>query len=381
MKILDRLTRRVGALALAAGLALSLSACGGTPAAPSPSPAAAAPSASPAAASPDASDTYVLEDMAGREVEVPKQVDTVMSLHPVPTYCAWRLGGDKLINVDANFSKLYVADGHISAVDYLTQDAVAELAALPVTDTWMKGIDPEVVMSMHPDLILTLTQDTNADKLQEATGIPVFCIVKAPVTEQANSYRLVGKLLGNEEKGDAMGDMVQGILDRMDKEVSALAEADKTTVMFCGKSGDLYGVPGANSVYATTLKSGGGVNVSDELAQVDEESVDVTVEQMMLWDPQAIICQTVDEQNTLLTAPEWSGLSAVKNGRVYVPPQYVSCDGTQAVLGIEWVNYILYHDGDSAYLEQLHQDMSDFHSLFYDQTLTPEQLDALATGY
>ena len=375
---MKNLFTRVLALTLAVFMALALGGCGNSETETSPSAEAAAPTAS---ATPSVSDTYIITDMAGREVEVPRNINTVMTLHPVPTYCAWRLGGEKLINVDANFSKLYSAEDAVSVVDYYTQDALDFLRTLPVTDTWMSGIDAEIVLDLAPDLILTLTQDSNADKLQEETGIPVFCIVKAPVTEQADSYRLVGRLLGNEEQGNHMADFVQGILDRMDAEVAQINESDKIRVMFCGKSGNLYGVPGAGSVYATTLEAAGGINVSNDLEQTDSESVDVTMEQMMVWNPDVIICQTMDERETLLTAPEWSGLSAVQNGQVYVPLQYTSCDGIAAVLGIEWLNYVLYHNGDAAYLEQLYTDISRFHELFYDQTLTQEQLEMPATGW
>ena len=245
---------------LATSLLLSLAGCG-TPAPDTPATGSSSPTVSEKGAE---SDYRIVTDMAGRQVEVPLEVEKVMTLHPVPTYCAWRLGGEKLINVDANFSKLYSAEDAISAVDYYTQDALSFLRTLPVTDTWMTGIDPEVVLELEPDLILTLTQDSNADKLQEETGIPVFCIVKAPVTEQADSYRLVGEPLGNEALGNEMADFVQGILDRMDAEVSQMEESDQVRVMFCGKSENLYGVPGADSIYATTLEAAGGINVSND---------------------------------------------------------------------------------------------------------------------
>ena len=245
---------------LATSLLLSLAGCG-TPAPDTPATGSSSPTVSEKGAE---SDYRIVTDMAGRQVEVPLEVEKVMTLHPVPTYCAWRLGGEKLINVDANFSKLYSAEDAISAVDYYTQDALSFLRTLPVTDTWMTGIDPEVVLELEPDLILTLTQDSNADKLQEETGIPVFCIVKAPVTEQADSYRLVGELLGNEALGNEMADFVQGILDRMDAEVSQMEESDQVRVMFCGKSENLYGVPDADSIYATTLEAAGGINVSND---------------------------------------------------------------------------------------------------------------------
>ena len=314
---------------------------------------------------------------------MPREVNRVMSLHPVPTYISWRLGGEKLINIDANYSKLYVAEDAVSEAGYIPEETLEWLRTLPVTSTWMSGIDPETVLDLEPDLILTLTQDTNADQLQETTGIPVVCIVKAPVTDQAGSYRLVGQLLGNEEEGNEMADFVQGIMDRVDAEVSQMADEDKYTVMFAGSNGspDLHGVPGANTVYATTLTAAGGINVSDELDQVDNQTITVTTEQIMTWDPDVIVCQTVDMRDELMNSEEFSGLSAVQNGQVYVPLQYTSCDGMAAVLGIEWMNCILYHSDDDAAWQQLYDDMYDFHQLFYGLSLTDEQLRTPSTGW
>jgi len=321
-------------------------------------------------------ESFTITDAKGRSVEIPGTVSKVMCLHPFVTFGVWRLGGiDSLVSVDTVFKSIYIGD---NCTPYFNDADKAALNALQVTNMFSKGVDAEQVMSLAPDVVITITGDPNCDSLQQTTGIPVICCAKSPVAKQGESFRTIGKIMDNEADGNAMGDMLDKITGRITKEVSALSDSAKPRVMYCGKSGDLLAVPGKDSVYGTVLDTAGGRSVSDELAETTNEAISVTIEQIMNWDPEVIICQTQAEQSTILGDAAWAGLTAVKDKKVYVPLQYCDVDGWPAVLGLDWVNYALLHGGDSSALRQVQDDMSDFYQLFTYKTLSNDELNQVA---
>lgn len=325
------------------------------------------------------SEPFTITDAKGREVEIPATVSKVMCLHPFVTFGTWRLGGvDSLVSVDSVFKSIYLGD---DCTPYFNDADKAALNNLEVTNMFAKGVDSEQVLELAPDVVITITGDSNADNLQQTTNIPVVCCAKSPILKQADSFRTIGQILRNEDDGNAMGDLLDSITERITEEVSALSDSEKPTVMYCGKADNLYGVPGKDSVYGTVLDTAGGRSVSDELSDTTNESISVTIEQMMNWDPEIIICQTEDEKKTILSDTAWSGLSAVKNEKVFVPLQYCDVDGWPAVLGLDWVNYALLHNDDPSVLEQVQSDMYDFYKLFTYKELTNDDLNQSATTW
>ena len=318
-------------------------------------------------------------DCAGREVEVPTDVKTCVAIHPFATQIAYRLvGTDGLLAVDNVFTKVYLPE---NATPYYTEEEYKAFNALPVTTVWMKGADEEQLLSLAPDVIFTLTADTNADQLQKDLGIPVVCLYKSPASSVPQSFIVAGEVLNKQELAQSMADWWQSTEDRIAADIKDIAEEDRPRVMYVGKSGDIMAVPGKDTVYGSVINESGCVSVSDEVEDSTNESVDVTMEQMLLWNPDAIVCQTSDERETIMASEEWSALEAVKNGEVYVPLQYCGFDGWFSVLGTDWLNATVVHEGDEEYHKQLIDDMRDYYEIFYGRTLTDEELEQEATTW
>lgn len=317
-----------------------------------------------------------ITDCAGRQVAVPAQIDKVAEIHPMAAQSLVRLAGiDKFVAVDQVFSKIYLSD---TATPYYTDEQRAALNALPVTAPFMKGADEEQLLSLKPDVIFTLTSDQKADQLQSDLGIPVVCVAKAPSDKAADSFRVVGQVMDNEQIGDQMADWWANTSSRIEADGAKAADGDKPTVMYVGKAGDIMAVPGKDSVYGTTIAEAGCKSVSDDLEEATNEAIDVTMEQMMNWNPDVIVCQTADEKDKIMSDPAWSALRAVKAGKVYVPLQYTGFDGWFSVLGSDWLNATVLHAGDASAQARLEQDMKDFYHLFYERDLTDAELAAVA---
>ncbi len=323
--------------------------------------------------------TKKVVDCSGREVEVPVDVKTCAAIHPLATQIAYRLvGTDGLLTIDNVFEKVYLAE---NATPYYTDEEREAFSKLTVTTVWMKGADEEQLLALAPDVIFTLTQDQNADTLQADLGIPVVCLYKAPASKVPESFTVAGEVLNKQELAKQMADWWQGTEDRIAADIKDLKDEDKPRVMYVGKAGDIMAVPGKDSVYGSVIAEAGCVSVSDELEDTTNEAIDVTMEQMLLWDPDVIVCQTSDERDTILGSQEWSALRAVQDEEVFVPLQYCGFDGWFSVLGTDWLNATIVHEGDEAAHTQLIEDVRQYYEIFYGRTLTDEQLEQVATTW
>ncbi|MBS5450323.1 MAG: ABC transporter substrate-binding protein [Coriobacteriia bacterium] len=324
--------------------------------------------------------TKTVTDCAGRTVEVPAQVNRVAELHPQAGQIVVRLAGaDKLVCVDTVFSKAYLADSGTSSQNFDAQ-TLETLKALPVTNVFMKGADKEALVSYAPDVIFTLDGDGNADELQNTINIPVVCLAKSPVDKVLEAFKVAGEVLNNEADAQAMCDWWEAASQRIADDVADLAADERPTVMYCGKNGEPLQVPGKDTIFARNIVNAGCTNVTDELQDTGNESIDVSLEQVIGWDPDYIVCATQNVADAIMSNPDWASLKAVQNGTVIAPLRYAGFDGWFSVLGTDWLNAFVTRGGDAAYVDQLHQDMQDFFQIFYGTQLTDEQLEAVATA-
>lgn len=359
---------------VAAGMALALASLGVSRAfGSSASDAKSSSAASSKASSSSADGTKTITDCAGREVEVPADVKTCIAIHPMACQIAFSLVGiDGLLAIDSVFQSVYVNDG---VTPYYTDEQRAEFAELPVTSPWMKGADEEQLLSLAPDVIFTLTQDSNADQLQQDIGIPVIALYKSPSSKVPESLRVAGEVLNKQDKAEEMATWWEDTFQRISDDAASLSDDERPTVMYVGKGGDIMGVPGKDSVYGSDIALAGCISVSDEIEDTTSECTDVTMEQMMIWDPDYIVCQTADERDTIYASEEWSALSAVENGNVLVPLQYCSFDGWYSVLGTDWLNTTVLHPDDEDAQAQLKEDMTQFYKLFHNRDMSEEDLE------
>ena len=107
--------------------------------------------------------------------------------------------------------------------------------------------------------------------------------------------------------------------------------------------------------------------------------VQVSVEQVLAWDPDAIV--TIDRTfyASLWRDPLWQGLKAVQAGKVFLSPNvpYGWIDFPPSInrlVGLRWLGKSLYPD---AFPEDLRPFVREFYTRAYHQTPTQEQLDAL----
>ena len=313
----------------------------------------------------------VITDFDQRSVTVPATVNRVLGLHPVSTYAVWRLAPDKLTSVDWVFQWMYL---QATSTKYLSDADIAKLNKLPVTGTFFAKMNTEQVISLKPDVIVTLDSDINVDKLQQQAKIPVVAVAKEPLSAYEDTFRMVGKIVGNEADADKLAAFWDKTLKTAQAATAQAPDNKKLRVFYTGKLGDVLTTAGKDTVMGSVIDTAGGINLGDQLSDTGNESATVSIEQILAWNPDLIIVATEGGKQQIMSDPRYKNLTAVKDGKVYVPPQYGDLDSVQSIMGLVWAQGLLLHGNDAASQAYLAQEMKAYYPLFFNRTITDQQI-------
>lgn len=211
---------------LASMLLLSLCAC-------------SSPAASPGAAE-------MITDMVGREVPItPGAYQRIVCIGAgaLRMYCS--VGDVSLLCGVEDIDNTILAERprmfDSVARPYVTAYEQA-LQALPSCGTGgpnAQAAEAERILSCKPDLVISAYEDSNkADALQRQLGVPVLTLSVGGdgVFDAAfgASLRMLGKVLGQEARADALLSFVQREADAISARTADVPEADKPLVYICG---------------------------------------------------------------------------------------------------------------------------------------------------
>ncbi len=277
--------------------------------------------------------TRVITDSLGRKVQIPAQVRRAVSLHSDLTAIVFALGaGDRVAAVDS-----------MSTGNKNLQQAFPEVAKLPAPCAFYNA-NAESILAVDPDVVLTVSWQKDPDKLQETIKVPVVCI---DLNFYEPSIRLLAALLGAEARADEMLSYYQ---ERMAAIHGALQDVprDERVRVYVGGGDGMNSTYGAESTWHYEILDAGGVNVAAALTGGGAHGV--SMEQIMLWDPQVVILDTScpDDVQAVLGDARWSNISAVKAKRVYkASPGYVGGWGRphlESAMARVWLADKLYPD-------------------------------------
>ncbi len=320
--------------------------------------------------------TVTITDMLNRQVKIPKDIHRILALHPIPTTLLELLAPESIVSVDTVFARSLKPDDA-----RFTPKQMSSLKSLPVTGVYFKGLDPEQLVKLHPDVVLTMTGDTNIQREQKLTGIPFFAVSKVPTASYETTIRLIGQIVGRQNRAERMAAFWSHRVAAVKARAATVPADRRPTVMYAGQSGDILSIPGKDTVFGSTIETAGGRYVGDALpaSHADTEHNPVGIEQIMQWDPTVIIVASTGARDRIMNDPRWRTITAVQDRRVYVPPQYGGLDGLQAVLGMLWTQGVLLDHDDANARAALAGMTQDYYNLFYGHPLPPTQIDQLAS--
>jgi len=250
-----------------------------------------------------------------------------------------------------------------------------------------KQLNPEAILAAGIQVIFSVTMSTpgdtdvsDANDLQSQTGVPVV-ILDGSLDKTADTYRKLGTMLGKQDAAEQLASYSENALQAVSDAVASVPDSEKVTLYYAEGSDGLQTEP-VDSSHAEAFALAGAVNVADVAVTSGQGMSPVSLEQVLLWNPDVIIAWDATirggASDLIKTDPNWATIKAVQDGKVYTMPNtpFAWCDRPPAanrILGIQWLAHTLY---PSYYNIDMVQTTKDFYKLFYHCDLTDDQAKA-----
>jgi iron complex transport system substrate-binding protein len=311
-------------------------------------------------------------DSAGRKVAVPDRVERVVAAGPPASVLVVMLAPEKLAGWNRTPSE-------------------AELAFLPPVVRKLPEIgrltgrggtaNLEVVMAAKPDLILDFgsvnpTYVSLADRVQAQTGIP-YILIGGRFDDTVGALRTVGAMFGVVERAETLARRAEAIFDEVERLVRSAPEAQHPRVYLARRANGLE-TGNRGSINTEIIERAGGVNVVDA-GREGGGLVNVSLEQILQWNPDTIITTERNFTDQVKAEPAWANIEAACRGRIFLSPRlpYGWIDEPPSVnrlLGLQWLARLFFPEG---FQGDIRGATREFYKLFYQVDVTEAQLDEL----
>jgi iron complex transport system substrate-binding protein len=282
----------------------------------------------------DSGETLTVIDQSGRTVTVPKNIERVAALHHFGGKVLFALGAQDLL-VD-------------QALYHDENEAMAKVnPAFAAKPRLVQGhdISNEEMVALRPDIAIAYTSfDPSEMERLENAGIPVVAIRGETLEESYEGVRLVARILGREERGEAYIADCRRLCSMVTKRIAALPQEQRVKVLFSGPK-NIFSVATGDMLQDTLLEMAGGRHVASSLTGF---WATVSPEQVAAWNPDVIFLgSSLDTYGTgaLIDNGMLATVNAVKNRRVYVFPSNIGWwdyPAPHCVLGLVWMAKTLY---------------------------------------
>jgi iron complex transport system substrate-binding protein len=321
---------------------------------------------------PRAARAATVTDGAGRSVPVPARVERVFPAGPPAAIFLYTLAPELLLG--------WPRANRPQEREFLLPDVGGRPEVGRITGRGNTA-NLEVVLALKPDLILDVgsvnpTYVSLADRVQQQTGIP-YALLDGRFDAIPLGYRTLGDLIGRREQGEALARNAEDTVTVVTQRIGGIPPERRPRVYYArGPRGLETGLGGSINVETIELLAqnvaggtrGGLANVS--------------IEQVLLWNPDVIVTIDQDFAATVLSDPTWAAVAAVRARRVHLSPKlpfgWVDFPPTvNRLIGLWWLGKILYPD---LFPEDLRELTREFYARYYHVTPDAAQVDRVLAG-
>jgi iron complex transport system substrate-binding protein len=258
-----------------------------------------------------------LTDEIGRKVQIPRQVNRIVSLAPNLTEIVFALGDGNRLAGDTDYC------------DYPPEATQKPHVGGPVNPNLEK------IVSLMPDLVLA-TKSINRRQTVDAldrVGLPVYVTDPHSVEEMIASADHVGEALGEQKSAAALAGDLRGRLADLDRR---LAGTSPRRVFFVVWTNPLISV-GRNTFIADALHRAGGRSV----VETGAEWPHISLEEIVHLQPEFLVFASAHAGDTqrdidaLRARPGWKDLAAMQQGNVVVVSDAINRPAPRMVDAIE----------------------------------------------
>ena len=314
-------------------------------------------------------------DSAGRKVTIPDHVERVVAAGPPASTLMTILAPERLAGWNRAPSPV--------ELPYLPA-AVRNLPVVGRLTGRGNTANLETILAAKPDFILdfgTLSETyiSLADRTQTQTGIP-YVLLDGSFAHTVQAVTLLGAAMGVGDRAQLLSAKIQSIFERLDAVLRAVPENQRPRVYLARRATGLE-TSYRGSLNTEIIERAGGINVVDT-GPLQGGLVNVSLEQVLAWNPDTIITTDKNFAKDAPTATGWRDVSAVQKKRVFVSPSlpYGWIDDPPSInraLGLIWLAHQFFSD---RFPGDMRAETRDLYKLFYQVDLTDAQIDQLLAG-
>lgn len=277
-----------------------------------------------------------VKDDLGREIEIPRRPQRIVSLSPSNTEILFALGlGDRVMGV----------------TEYCNYPQAAK--EKPKVGGFA---DPDIgkIASLNPDLILSygLIQKAIVEKL-EKRGLKTFWFNPHTVKEILIYIERIGELTGVLSEARKLKQSMESRLIHLKEKLKDIPEEKRPTI-FRVMGFDPLATIGGESFQTDVFYYGGGRNI---FSDIKKDYLKIEKDELFRRNPDVIVIGGEDEEGLkkrLWEHPVFKDLPAIKRNRIFV----ISCDlicrpGPRIIDGIEKLACYLYPERFSTYPQRI----------------------------
>ena len=264
----------------------------------------------------DPRNSRIITDGAGRQVEVPEKVESIVCVGVgALRYTCYMGAADLVVGVE----DYEVKPGMTRLYNYVNFNKFKDL---PVIGTNGQPYTEEII-NLTPDVIvMSKSASVEADDLQSKTGTPVVVVPGNDTTLDQNAYdtiRILGELYDMQTRATELTDYLKGIQKDLDDRTKDIPDSSKPSVYVGGVSfKGHHGFEGTEAGYGP-FQLIGAKNLADTTGQNGAFNIDL--EQVLSWDPDIIFLDfngmNLIKEDYAKNPAYYNSLAAVQEGKVY----------------------------------------------------------------
>jgi len=320
---------------------------------------------------PQAARAETITDAAGRVIQIPEIVARVFPAGPPAAILLYTLAPDLLLG--------WPRANRAEECAFMLPDVCARPEVGRLTGRGNTA-NLESVLALKPDLILDVGSTTPtfaslAARVQEQIGIP-YALLDGRFEATASTYRQLGALIHRDAEPLAV--YTEETLSTIKARVNEIPQDQRPRVYYArGPRGLETGLGG--SINVETIEFLGARNVA---AERQGGLATVSIEQVLVWNPQVIVTIDRDFADSVPSDPQWAQVEAVRTGRVYLSPKlpfgWVDFPpSVNRLIGLWWLAKIFY---PNHFDENIRALARDFYSRFYHVRPSDADIDRVLEG-
>jgi iron complex transport system substrate-binding protein len=301
-----------------------------------------------------------ITDMYGRKYSISDYPRKVYSPSPPDTYVLYAIDPTMLAGLNFPVKEKDKKFLHKS------------ILKLPVIGGWFGQANTpnlEMLVKVNPELVVVSRNDTAmGTKITETMKMlkkPVFDLSVYWLSEYPDAFLRMGLVLGREVRARKLAEYSRATLSEA-AAFSARLPRDKKVSVYYGEGPDGLSTECDNSRHSELINLAGGINVHHCSAKDFYGMEKVSVEQVLLYNPDVILAMDKGFFQNVFRDPRWLKVRAVRQKRVYlIPDQPINWfdrpPSFMRLIGLKWLMNLLY---PNEYRIDIIKEAGDFYRLF-----------------